>query len=102
MRNYLGLAISPHDPALAIVDSRGELAFAEAAERYVQNKRAWNAVPDDLIRIDRLIARYVEPGADLVLCCSWRRPTARSVGFTGLLLLPCLRKVLSPESYVTL
>lgn len=70
-RNYIGLACTGHDNALAIVDSRGEAVFAEGTERYLQNKRALNSPPDDLLRIDQLVTRYCEPGAQLVVARSW-------------------------------
>jgi carbamoyltransferase len=72
MRNYVGLACSMHDPALAIVNSRGELVFAEAAERFLQNKMAFNSPPDDFIRTSRLVEAYCEDGADLVVANSWQ------------------------------
>lgn len=53
-RNYIGLGTSPHDPAIAIVNHEGQLAFAEDTERYLQNKRAWGSPPDDFIRIREL------------------------------------------------
>ena len=37
---YIGLSNSPHDPAIAILDGKGEVLFAEASERLQQNKRA--------------------------------------------------------------
>jgi carbamoyltransferase len=61
-----------HDPALAILDSRGCLRFAEAAERYLQNKRAYNSPPDDFLRTGELIEEYCEEGADLVVSNTWR------------------------------
>ncbi|MEM7586453.1 MAG: carbamoyltransferase C-terminal domain-containing protein [Acidobacteriota bacterium] len=70
-RNYIGLACSLHDPALAIVDSRGEVRFAEATERHLQEKRAFGAAPDTFFRIPDLIAEYCEPDADLVVARSW-------------------------------
>lgn len=76
-RNYIGLAVTPHDPAIAIINSRGELVFAEAAERYLQNKRAWCTAPDDLLRIEELIKKYCDPEADLVTAISWRRSHLR-------------------------
>jgi carbamoyltransferase len=99
MRNYMGLATTPHDPALAIVDSCGEVVFAEAAERYLQNKRAWNSIPDQLQRARPLISRYVEAGADLVLCCSWRKPSIVSALGARLLVFPLLKRALAPEHY---
>jgi carbamoyltransferase len=78
MRNYIGLSNSFHDPALAIVDSKGVVVFAEGAERYLQNKRALGAPPDDAIRIESLLSRYCEPGADIVFAKSWERSRAEA------------------------
>lgn len=72
-RNYIGLAVTLHDPALAIVNSAGEVVFAEATERYLQDKRAYNAVPDNMIRTPQLIKEYCEPGAELVVGISWSK-----------------------------
>ena len=69
--NYIGLACTGHDNALAIVDSRGEVVFAEATERYLQNKRAISALPDDLVRIGKLMNTYCDKGADIVIAKSW-------------------------------
>ena len=71
MRNYIGLSCSLHDPALAIVDSAGRVVFAEATERQLQDKRAFNNPPDGANRVHRLIERYAEPGAQLVLARTW-------------------------------
>ncbi len=81
MRNYLGLATTLHDPAVAIVDSRGEVVFAEALERPTQVKRAFHLPPDDLMRIGELVARWCEPGAELVVAQSWLRRRWKSVLF---------------------
>lgn len=69
--NYIGLACTGHDNALAIVNSKGEVVFAEATERHLQNKRATSAVPDDLIRVGKLVKEYCEPDADLVVAKTW-------------------------------
>jgi carbamoyltransferase len=79
MRNYLGLACSMHDPALAIVDSEGELRFAEGAERYLQTKRAFNSPPVDFLRANSLIEAYGEERADLVVATTWRSGWLRLV-----------------------
>ena len=76
-RNYIGLACSYHDPAICIVNSRGEVVFAEAAERYLQDKRAMNCAPDHPTRIASLLEEYIEPGAELVLAKSWSAKYAR-------------------------
>jgi carbamoyltransferase len=70
-RNYIGLSCSLHDNAIAIVNSEGELVFAEASERYLQNKRALCSPPDDLIRAGELLEQYCEPDAELVVVKSW-------------------------------
>jgi carbamoyltransferase len=80
-RNYIGLAVTPHDPAIAIINSKGELVFAEASERYLQNKRAWCNPPDDLMRVQKLIAQYCDPDADLVIATSWRKSHLRLLHF---------------------
>jgi carbamoyltransferase len=69
--NYIGLACTGHDNALAIVNSKGEIVFAEATERHLQNKRAISAVPDDLIRVGKLIKQYCEPDANIVAAKTW-------------------------------
>ena len=70
---YIGLAATLHDSALAILSPAGEVLFAEATERSLQNKRAYNCPPDDLVRIPRLIKEWCEPGAELVVAVSWSR-----------------------------
>lgn len=70
-RNYIGLAQTVHDPALAIVDSEGKVVFAEGTERYQQVKRAWNCVPDDIVRIQELLETHCDPGAEVVVARTW-------------------------------
>jgi carbamoyltransferase len=70
-RYYIGLSATIHDPAIAIVDPSGELIFAEASERYLQCKRAYNCTPDDMIRVPRLVAKYCAPDAELVGAITW-------------------------------
>ncbi|MGR9105905.1 MAG: carbamoyltransferase family protein [Gammaproteobacteria bacterium] len=74
-RYYIGLSVSTHDPALAIVDPEGRILFAEATERYLQYKRAPNCEPDNE-RLVALLKRYCEPGAEFVVAVNWRRITA--------------------------
>jgi carbamoyltransferase len=71
--NYIGISNSFHDGSIAIVDEHGTIVFAEAAERYLQNKRAINNPPDQFIRIGKLIERYCDPDAELILAQSWSR-----------------------------
>lgn len=90
MRNYLGLSCSFHDPALAIVNSEGEVVFAEAAERHLQNKRAFNSPPDDIGRTRRLVEAYCRDEADLVVAHSWRSARLRQI-----------RSLLAPVDFLT-
>jgi carbamoyltransferase len=62
-RYCLGLATTFHDPALAIGGPDGEVRYAEAAERYRQDKRAINAEPDHIFRTAELIEAYKVPRA---------------------------------------
>ena len=76
-RYYIGLATTFHDPALAIVDAEGEIVFAEAAERFLQSKRAINAEPDHLFRIADLIKEYCEQDAEFTIARSWSARSSR-------------------------
>jgi carbamoyltransferase len=79
MKNYVGLACTVHDPAVAIVDGEGKLVFAESTERRSQNKRAHQRPPDDAIEIGRILHEYVEPDAEVVIALSWKRRTWHSL-----------------------
>lgn len=74
-RFYLGLSSSGHDPALALVAPSGEVVFAEATERFLQDKRAWGVAPDHPPHLERsLDAAGFERGSDeLVVASSWTR-----------------------------
>lgn len=60
---FIGLSVTYHDPAIAIVDCSRNILFAEATERYLQLKRALNCEPDSLYRIVDLLQNYC-PDAD--------------------------------------
>ncbi len=74
-RYYIGLSVSTHDAALAIIDPGGEIKFAEATERYLQYKRAPNCEPDNE-RLVSLLKQYCEPDAEFVAAVNWRKTTA--------------------------
>ncbi|MBJ7308880.1 carbamoyltransferase [Rugamonas sp. CCM 8940] len=74
-RNYIGLANSFHDSALAIVDDSGEILFAEATERYLQNKRSIGIAPDLYKRAADLVQHYCDPQAELVFASTWSEAT---------------------------
>lgn len=84
-RNYIGFANSFHDSAIAIVNERGELMFAEATERYLQHKRSIG-VPTDLFkRAAELVREFCDPDAEIVFAFSWSEEAARLMqqGLTG-------------------
>ena len=70
---YLGLSTSGHDPALALVDANGRLAFAEASERFLQDKRAWGIAPDHVAHLASALAQVgFDAGNDrLHVSTSW-------------------------------
>ena len=77
-RFYLGLSTSGHDPALALVDEAGRVRFAEATERFIQDKRAWGAAPDHIGHLESALAAVgFDAGADdLIVSTSWARVKA--------------------------
>ena len=74
--SYFGLCTTYHDPALAVVDERGSVLFAEASERYLQYKRGLNCTPDSLARVSELIEDYCPDSSKFVIARNWskRRP----------------------------
>lgn len=70
---FLGLSVTYHDPALAIVDEQGEALFAEASERSLQTKRALNSEPDQLGYLPEVLQKYCRNNADFVVALNWRR-----------------------------
>lgn len=70
-RFYVGLSSTFHDPAVAIVDDAGEVRFAEAIERPLQDKRAYRAHPDHFVRLPRILSSIGAAGADLVVGVSF-------------------------------
>ncbi len=71
IRNYVGIANSFHDSAIAVVNAEGKVTFAEATERYLQTKRAINNAADQYLRIDQIIESSTDEGAELVLAQPW-------------------------------
>ncbi len=70
---YIGLSVTYHDPALAIVDENGEVLFAEASERYLQHKRAMNCEADTLLRLPELLERYCRFPCRFTLAINWQK-----------------------------
>lgn len=70
---YIGLSITYHDSALAIISEDGEVLFAEATERFLQNKRALNCEPDQLFRIPELLEQFCPNPTKIVIASNWLR-----------------------------
>ena len=97
-KNYVGIACSQHDPAIAIVNSEGEVVYAESTERHLQNKRTWNTFADDLIHVEYLLNKYTDKDADLVIAKTWSGKTQFSLKII-FLLLPLFKKKMIPYVY---
>ncbi|NLU96904.1 carbamoyl transferase [Marinomonas sp. UCMA 3892] len=61
---HVGLSTTGHDPAVAIANAEGKIIFAEATERFLQDKRAWGAVPDQLNHLKPIFQKIIEDDAD--------------------------------------
>ncbi len=70
---YLGLSITYHDSAFSILDDQGQVLFAEASERYLQSKRALNAEPVALNRIQPLLQRFCPDANHFILATNWNQ-----------------------------
>lgn len=77
-RYYIGLSTSGHDPSFAIVDSLGDVLFAEATERYLQDKRAYGCLPDHKAHIESFLSELIrkDPKAEFKVSCSWKNVKA--------------------------
>ena len=79
--NYIGLATTCHDPAIAIIDRNGTILYAESTERFLQNKRAWNIIPDNFLQSQRIIKKYCDKDADLIISTTWSNKFSLFVRF---------------------
>lgn len=70
---YIGLSVTYHDPAIAIVNQQRDVVFAEATERHVQIKRALNCEPDSLHWIIGVIREYCGDKANFRIGLNWRQ-----------------------------
>ncbi|MGH8477963.1 MAG: carbamoyltransferase family protein [Methylococcales bacterium] len=69
---FIGLSVTYHDPAIAVVDPFRKILFAEATERHLQLKRALNCEADNLYRIVELIQDYCPGAQRLHIAFNWR------------------------------
>jgi len=84
-RFYVGLGTSFHDPAIAVVDSAGEIVFAEASERSVRAKRAVTCAADLRENVWRIVTGHCDPRAEYVVAKSWSRRATRTLDALSLL-----------------
>lgn len=82
-RDYIGLACSFHDPGLAVVNSAGRLVFAEATERHLQSKRAFNCSSDTFPYANSVVHEYCDPHADVVVAKTWTNRSIRHHALIG-------------------
>ena len=84
---YIGLATTFHDPAMAVVGPGGEVLFAEATERFLQDKQAYTSAADPRGLVRRVIREYCEPDAAYVIAKPWSSAFCRLMElnyFTGI------------------
>lgn len=55
---YIGLNASYHDPSIALVDEAGVIVYAQATERFTQNKRSLFTVADNFHFVEKIIDNY--------------------------------------------
>lgn len=70
---YIGLCNTYHDPALALVNSDGDILYAEASERHLQCKRAINAEADDFHGLAELLAEHCQDAEAFVIGINWQQ-----------------------------
>ncbi|MGR9072736.1 MAG: carbamoyltransferase family protein [Gammaproteobacteria bacterium] len=92
---YIGLSATYHDPALAIVDDNGDVLFAEATERFLQDKRALNCPPDQLLQLPGLLREHCRTPCEFEISLNWRKkrpPYEKVAAGLGLLSAPGLMR----------
>ena len=82
---YVGLATTYHDPAIALVNSEGDVLFAEATERPLQQKRAFSAAADLREAVRRILRDHCQPGSEFVVVKPWSRKMQRFMNLMCLL-----------------
>jgi carbamoyltransferase len=72
-RIYCGIACTAHDPAIALVNSDGEVLYAQATERQTQTKRAWHMHACSGVRTGRVSWHpLIDKDTELTIGFSWR------------------------------
>ena len=77
---FIGLSTSGHDAAVAIVNQAGRVIFAESTERYLQDKRAWGALPDQVLHLTPVLNDIIQadPEARFQMASSWAKDKTQS------------------------
>jgi len=69
---YIGLAATVHDPAIAIIDNKGKILHAEALERPMQYKIAWDINPGTMFDyLSKLILKFHNDSIEWLIATSW-------------------------------
>ncbi|SKA66819.1 carbamoyltransferase family protein [Enterovibrio nigricans] len=76
---YLGISCTGHDNALALVNSNGQVLYAQAVERDTQTKQGFSLAPDQPHKIIRLIKQYAPEATQLTICKSWPEDTPQKM-----------------------
>lgn len=66
---YIGLSVNFHDPSVALVNENGEIVFAQATERFLQNKMAISSTSDTYFYADKILDEY--PMNDYEISFNW-------------------------------
>lgn len=69
---YIGLSTTGHDPAMCIVDDLGQVVFAEATERFLQQKRAWGIAADHPEWIRQVLPNFLKDHHTVKISRSWK------------------------------
>jgi carbamoyltransferase len=72
-RYYIGLSTTFHDPSVSIVDNNGKIIFAEASERYLQNKQAYDCAPDHILGISKILKEYCADATHFTVVNTWNK-----------------------------
>lgn len=70
---YIGVACTFHDSGISILNEAGEILFAEATERYIQNKRAPGIICDERTYFTDLVRKFCPDGREFVISYSWSK-----------------------------
>lgn len=80
---YIGLANTFHDPAIALVNSDGQVLFAEASERPLQQKRAYCSPADVRQVVRHILKEYCDPRGEFVVVKPWSRKMQNFMDLMG-------------------